>query len=109
MRDRLYTEYPGLYDAIQSWWDYDRDVAFAEAALERHDVAGDRLLEIGCGTGEHAKRFVEAGYDVTAIDPAAGMLSLERSVATTPVSWKRACRGLLSTVNSTSSSPSAAW
>ena len=78
MPDRLYTEYPDLYEAIQSWWDYDRDVAFAEAARDRHDVAGDRLLEIGCGTGEHAKRFVEAGYDVTAIDPAAGMLSLAR-------------------------------
>ncbi|MFQ3294614.1 MAG: SAM-dependent methyltransferase [Halobacteriales archaeon] len=78
MSDRLYTDYPELYDAIQSEWDYERDVAFVEAARERDDVDGDRLLEIGCGTGEHTKRFVEAGYDVTAIDPAGGMLSLAR-------------------------------
>jgi len=78
MPERLYTEYPALYDAIQSSWDYDRDVAFVEAARERHDVAGDRLLEIGCGTGEHTKRFADAGYDVTAIDPFEGMLSLAR-------------------------------
>lgn len=78
MPDRLYSEYPDLYDAIQSEWDYDRDVAFVEAARERHDADGDRLLEIGCGTGEHAKRFAAAGYDVTAIDPAGGMLSLAR-------------------------------
>jgi SAM-dependent methyltransferase len=78
MPERLYTEYPALYDAIQSEWDYDRDVAFVEATRERHGVDGDRLLEIGCGTGEHTKRFVEAGYDVTAIDPFKGMLSLAR-------------------------------
>ncbi|MFW5938791.1 MAG: class I SAM-dependent methyltransferase [Halanaeroarchaeum sp.] len=78
MPERLYTHYPGLYDAIQSEWDYDRDVAFVEAVRERHDVGGNRLLEIGCGTGEHAKRFAEAGYDVTAIDPFEGMLSLAR-------------------------------
>ncbi|HKL30607.1 MAG TPA: class I SAM-dependent methyltransferase, partial [Natrialbaceae archaeon] len=78
MPERLYSEYPALYDAIQSSWDYDRDVAFVEAARERHDVAGDRLLEIGCGTGEHTKRFADAGDDVTAIDPFEGMLSLAR-------------------------------
>ena len=78
MPERLYTEYPSLYDAIQSSWDYDRDVAFVEAARERHDADGDRLLEIGCGTGEHTKRFADAGDDVTAIDPASGMLSLAR-------------------------------
>lgn len=26
MTERLYTEYPELYDAIQADWDYDRDV-----------------------------------------------------------------------------------
>jgi SAM-dependent methyltransferase len=78
MPERLYTEYPDLYDAIQSEWDYDRDVAFVEAARERHDVDGDRILEIGCGTGEHTKRFADAGDDVTAIDPFEGMLSLAR-------------------------------
>ena len=78
--ERLYTDYPELYDAIQSEWDYDRDCAFVR---ELHDRDSDdlALLEIGCGTGEHTRRFAEAGYDVTAIDPNEGMLARAREKA----------------------------
>lgn len=79
MTERLYTEHPALYDAIQSHWDYDRDVAFVEAALERRGVDADRLLELGCGTGEHTRRFVAEGYEVTAVDRYDGMLEVARS------------------------------
>lgn len=78
MTERVYTEHPELYDAIQSEWEYDRDVSFVLAAMERHGVAGDRLLEIGCGTGEHTWRFVEEGFDVTAVDGYEGMLDRAR-------------------------------
>ena len=74
MAERLYAEYPTLYDAIQSDWDYDRDAAFVEAQHERADVTGTKLLEIGCGTGEHTRRFVTSGFDVTAVDRSSGML-----------------------------------
>lgn len=76
--ERLYTDHPEVYDAIQSEWDYDRDVAFVLDRLDRHDVDGDRLLEVGCGTGEHTRRFVDRGFDVTAVDPYEGMLSVAR-------------------------------
>ena len=78
MTERLYADHPELYDAIQSGWDYDRDVSFVVDTLERHDVGGRRLLEVGCGTGEHTRRLVRAGFDVTAIDPYDGMLSVAR-------------------------------
>ena len=77
MTDHLYTEYPELYDAIQREWDYDRDVAFVCDAVEP-DSSTTELLEVGCGTGEHTRRFVDAGFDVTAIDPAEGMLDRAR-------------------------------
>jgi SAM-dependent methyltransferase len=79
MEEGLYTEHPELYDAIQSGWDYDRDVAFVLDALAHHGVSGERLLEVGCGTGEHTRRLVEADYEVTAVDPHDGMLSVARA------------------------------
>ena len=78
MAERLYEEHPELYDAIQSEWDYDRDVAFVEAHLERAGLAGTNVLEIGCGTGEHTRRLITAGFDVTAVDRSSGMLDVAR-------------------------------
>ncbi|QSG11788.1 SAM-dependent methyltransferase [Halapricum desulfuricans] len=73
--EQLYTDYPELYDAIQSEWDYDRDCAFVRDLLDGRDPEDLRLLEIGCRTGEHTRRFAADGYDVTAMDPNEGMLS----------------------------------
>lgn len=78
MTGSRYTDHPDLYDAVQSEWDYDRDVAFVESVLADHDVDGRHILEVGCGTGEHTRRFVAAGSDVTAVDPAEGMLAAAR-------------------------------
>lgn len=78
MSDGLYDERPRLYDAIQSEWEYDRDVGFAFDALADRGVDPERLLEVGCGTGEHTRRFAARGLDVTAIDLHEGMLSVAR-------------------------------
>jgi SAM-dependent methyltransferase len=78
MSDGLYDERPRLYDAIQSEWDYDRDVAFVRDALADRGVDPERLLEVGCGTGEHTRRFAARGLDVTAIDVHDGMLDVAR-------------------------------
>lgn len=86
MADALYDDNPRLYDAIQSDWDYDRDVAFVREVVSRHlDLPSAdrceepvRLLEVGCGTGEHTRRFSEAGFDVVGVEPAAGMRSVAR-------------------------------
>ena len=78
MSDGLYDERPRLYDAIQSAWDYDRDVEFVADALAERGVDPERLLEVGCGTGEHTRRLAARGIDVTAIDPHEGMLGVAR-------------------------------
>jgi SAM-dependent methyltransferase len=78
MAERIYTDYPELYDAIQSEWDYDRDVAFVKETLSRLGVDGESLLEVGCGTGEHTRRLLDAGFDVTAVDKYEGMLDAAR-------------------------------
>lgn len=76
--EQLYSEYPALYDAIQADWNYDRDVSFVLDLLEGQDPETCRLLDVGCGTGQHTRRFVDRGFDVTAIDPNDGMLQRAR-------------------------------
>lgn len=74
MAERLYTDHPALYDAIQSEWDYERDISFVVDMIAQHGVEGTRVLEIGCGTGEHTRRLAAEGFDVTAVDKHGGML-----------------------------------
>lgn len=42
---------------------------------------GGSALDVGCGTGALAARLADAGYDVTGIDPSAGMLDVLRGRA----------------------------
>lgn len=44
-------------------------------------AAGDRVLEIGCGTGEDALALVRRGVSVAATDPSAAMLEVARAKA----------------------------
>ena len=55
---------PGLYDAI------------AELSGA---TTGDRVLEVGAGTGKATEGFVGRGFDVTAIEPSAEMAAVLRS------------------------------
>jgi SAM-dependent methyltransferase len=52
------------------------DVAFDEVVA----LAPGRVLEVGCGTGSFAKRLVDAGIDVVAIDQSARMIELTREL-----------------------------
>lgn len=69
----------------------DYDAAFTRTVLgsalrdlvwERFGVlfqSGQRVLELGCGTGEDAARLAQAGIDVVATDPSVRMLEVART------------------------------
>lgn len=55
------------------------EVAFLFEELDLSE--GDRVLDVGCGTGRHAIRLAEKGIRVTAIDLSAEMLTVARKAA----------------------------
>ncbi len=69
--------------------------------LEECFAAGDRVLELGCGTGEDALWLAERGVEVTALDASEGMLEVARRKAgvgpaaerTRFLHWRLAGRG----------------
>ena len=73
---------------------YDRQAAtrsratiqrIADLLVGRRRHEGERVLDAGCGTGEYTVRLALAGFRVTGIDYAPGMLSRARSkLALTP-------------------------
>jgi SAM-dependent methyltransferase len=51
------------------------------ADLRRRRILAGLVVDVGCGTGVAARRFVRAGYDVLGLDPSRDMLALARRAA----------------------------
>jgi SAM-dependent methyltransferase len=75
---KLYTKLAALYhEMYKSIFDYDEDFQVAHRILRTSSVK--RILELGCGAGNLAARFQEAGYDYVGMDSAEPMLQIARN------------------------------
>ena len=71
----LYTQLAGVYDEIyQTLFDYDKEYAVYQGFLSKYQAQS--ILEIGCGTGHLAKRFIANGYDYLGLDLNQEMLDI---------------------------------
>ena len=71
----LYTQLASVYDEIyQTLFDYDKEYAVYQDFLSKHKA--HVILEIGCGTGHLAKRFIANGYDYLGLDLNQEMLAI---------------------------------
>jgi len=67
--------YASAYDALYAEKDYDAECDMIEAAFRRHAGSPVRsVIDLGCGTGNHALRLARRGYNVTGLDISAEML-----------------------------------
>ena len=75
----VFGEYADWYDLFYADKDYRAEVDYVHGLLRDRGVAPGKLLEIGCGTGVHAKLFIEQGWHVTGVDLSEEMLSRAKS------------------------------
>jgi len=64
----VFQAYSHYYDLLYRDKDYESEVIYIEALLRRHGVLGKNLLELGCGTGRHARRLSEFGYKILGLE-----------------------------------------
>jgi len=73
----MYREFAKVYDKFMEFADYDGWHNFVSYVIEGNNPGGKTLLDLGCGTGEVLKRFLEE-YECTGIDISEDMLLVAR-------------------------------
>ncbi len=74
---QLYSTMAEIYhEMYQHTFDYDKEFSFYDSILKNNGC--NKILEIGCGTGMLARRFLEKGYDYLGLDLANEMLEIAR-------------------------------
>ena len=72
--------YAGIYDAINHDKDYSSECDLLERIFSQYaQIPVRRILDLGCGTGHHAERLAERGYEVVGVDRSPHMVGLARS------------------------------
>lgn len=74
-----YDAFAPVYDDFTAHHDYELWLGNLLPKLERHGLAGRRLLDVGCGTGKSFLPMLERGWQVSACDISAAMVELARA------------------------------
>jgi SAM-dependent methyltransferase len=70
-----------VYDEFTAHYDSEAWLGELLPQLERHGLRGNRLLDVGCGTGESFIPMLARGWQVTGCDISAAMLERAREKA----------------------------
>lgn len=68
------------YDLLTAGYDYGRWIKRLDRLLVEHNRPGQRLLDVGCGTGHAIGPLRQLGYEVTACDLAPAMVAHARVI-----------------------------
>ena len=76
----LYYKFAKYYDIIYADKDYEKECDFIEAIIQAYHVSSNprKILDIGCGSGEHAMILAQRGYQMTGIDFSETMISMAK-------------------------------
>lgn len=75
----MFSESAEFYDAIYSFKDYEAETARIAGLLRHLRPSARRLLDVACGTGEHAHRLAsQHGFEVDGLDLDPNLLRIAR-------------------------------
>ncbi len=72
-------KHAGLYDIFYAGKPYAQEAEFIHGLINKHGISKNRkMLELACGTGNHAIEFSRLGYDILATDYSVDMLEIAK-------------------------------
>ena len=70
----VFGNYARYYNLLYCDKDYAEEVRFVNQLLQAHIPGAQSILELGCGTGNHALLLAQEGYNIHGIDFSPEML-----------------------------------
>lgn len=68
--------YSQCYELLYRDKDYATEAAYVANCLKLHGLQSGAILDLGCGTGKHARELARMGYTVVGVDKSAGMITI---------------------------------
>lgn len=78
-----YERFAYIYDELMQDVPYNLWVELINEKRAKYGIAGSKLLDLACGTGELSLRLALEGYDVTGVDLSSDMLAMAQTKAST--------------------------
>ena len=72
----LFDEIGKYYDLLYENKDYESEAEYLDLLLKRFSNQAQTVLELGCGTGKHAKYLFKKGYKIHGIDRSKSMIEI---------------------------------
>ncbi len=79
MKEQLYKKYARFYDKIYIDKNYEKEVRFVKDQIKMCGIKGKNLLDMACGTGNHARILAQSGFNVTGVDINKEMIKIAKS------------------------------
>jgi SAM-dependent methyltransferase len=65
---KVFEKYAEYYDLLYQDKDYPSEANFIHDLIQKHFPHAESILDLGCGTGNHALALLDFGYQITGID-----------------------------------------
>jgi len=69
-----FASYASYYDLLYQDKDYAAEAAFVQGLMKKFCPRVDRVLDLGCGTGTHARYLAALGFSVCGVDGSSSMV-----------------------------------
>jgi SAM-dependent methyltransferase len=72
----VFDAYAAYYDLLYRDKDYAGEASYVDTIIRSHHSGAKDVLELGCGTGSHARELSKLGYTITGVDRSQAMVRL---------------------------------
>lgn len=78
IKDIRYTKFAKYYDLTHHFRNYEQHAEFLDLSIRKYFPAAHHILDIACGTGNHAIFMAKRGYNVVGLDLSQEMLDIAK-------------------------------